>query len=432
MSKTNPYLALAALASACLPNKNIVATSAPQYNNDEYVCTNIADSNGHHYTVMSPKTTSSAVNLERHATILSYLNSLEDFPIATMVPRVSYPLSSSAKVFIFDAIERGYPLQDTDLMTSTRFASTIAKALVNLHSIDTNISSLITLPSYTPADIQNRLLADLDEAMQTRKLPKVLFSRWEEQIENVSLWKFTPTVVHANLSADSFYVHNYVVTGMADFSALHVGDPAQDFAWLFGVCSDETLNRIFKIYNYLNPQLDLDVFFTRAKLHSELMLLKWLLHGIHSSDNDIVEDASAMLNDLAESIQAENEAIASATQEQKRIELENQRILAEIEQRNKERMASLTGADTSGAQSSSATAQKLHTSTSATSEQVESVADNTSATATTDSTANSTAESTTDETTVLQVNSFATDEEVEAVTEAIDVSGEAESKADPQ
>ncbi len=347
MYKSNKYISLAALASAALKDADIVGTCLPQSQSDDFLSTNIlvksVERKNKEYTVIAPRSKNAALTLARHVSILSSLSIArenKEFTISTLIPIASYPIPNVGKAYIFEPVV-GRPLDDADLFTSTSYASAVAKAISSLHSLKDTIAINNSLPAYTVTDIQRRLLSDLDEGMQTRKLPKALFSRWEKMIEDVSLWRLTPCVIHANLSADSFYVKSYMVSGIVDFTNMHIGDPAEDFAWLFGVASSDTLNRVFKVYNQLNPQPDFKSFVERAKLHSELMILKWLLHGVHTNNNEIVEDAAQMLSELSDSITAEEEMRKIEAEKTLKLQEENRRIREEIELENVRKLENL-------------------------------------------------------------------------------------------
>ncbi len=343
MYKSNKYVSLAALASAALPTLKITKTSMPQTQSDEFLTTGIVDDKNNNYVITAPKTKNAAVILDRHCSILLDLKKIREnnnFPLETLVPIAAYKINNLGNAYIFKNIS-GKPLNEKELFFSSKYASSIAKALNSIHILDKNIALNNSLPCYDVPEIQKRLLADLDEGMQTRKLPQQLFSRWENQIEDVSLWRMKPCVIHANLSADAFYANNYKITGIVDFNNLHIGDPAQDFAWAFGVCGNDVLDRIFKIYNKLNPQPDIETFIKRAKLHSELMLLKWLLHGTHTNNIDIVNDAEQMLHDLMSSIDQEMEIEKQKHEKLMQAEEQARHLRAEIERKNQERLQQL-------------------------------------------------------------------------------------------
>ena len=62
------------------------------------------------------------------------------------------------------------------------------------------------LPSYTPNEFRQRRLNELDQAATTGKIPPLLLRRWEHAMEDVSLWRFNPCVVHGDLHEDNLLV----------------------------------------------------------------------------------------------------------------------------------------------------------------------------------------------------------------------------------
>ena len=59
-----------------------------------------------------------------------------------------------------------------------------------------------------------------------------------------------------------------------------------------------------RTYGHERRATDLHVF-TRAQLLSEIALVRWLVHGLHAEDSSIVEEARAMLDDLAKDLDGE-------------------------------------------------------------------------------------------------------------------------------
>ena len=83
-----------------------------------------------------------------------------------------------------------------------------------------------------------------------------------------------------------------------------MGDPALDIAWIQATASDNFLERFRETYGHERRATDLHVF-TRAQLLSEIALVRWLVHGLHAEDSSIVEEARAMLADLATDLDGE-------------------------------------------------------------------------------------------------------------------------------
>ena len=141
----------------------------------------------------------------------------------------------------------------------------------------------------------------MDEAAQEVVIPANLWDRWEESLENLSLWRFLPSPIHGDLSETSIHVDHGRVCALTGFSSAHVGDPAVDIAWVFARASDEFLERFHEAYQQTRSEKDLHLL-ERAELLSELAVVRWLVHGLHSDDSEIVDEARAMLADLSASI----------------------------------------------------------------------------------------------------------------------------------
>ena len=127
----------------------------------------------------------------------------------------------------------------------------------------------------------------------------------------MSLWRFLPSPIHGDLSETSIHVDHGRVCALTGFSSAHVGDPAVDIAWVFARASDEFLERFHEAYQQTRSEKDLHLL-ARAELLSELAVVRWLVHGLHSGDSDIVDEARAMLAELSASV---GESAAKRSQE---------------------------------------------------------------------------------------------------------------------
>lgn len=78
-------------------------------------------------------------------------------------------------------------------------AREIGVALSAIHDLPRSLVSNADLPSYTPNEFRQRRLNELDQAATTGKIPSALLLRWEHAMEDVSLWRFNPCVVHGDL-----------------------------------------------------------------------------------------------------------------------------------------------------------------------------------------------------------------------------------------
>lgn len=207
------------------------------------------------------------------------------------------------------------------LLTGSRFAAedlaedallieSIAESLAAVHSLPGTVAQQGGLPVRSSRDL--RLLATrlMDRAAATRLMPKTVLERWERTLETAELWDFSPTMVHGSLSADQLYVEDDRITGIDGWAELSVGDPAADFAWLLAAGPD-ALDAVVSRYARLYSVGSLTFLRTRAVLYRELEIARWLLHGVEAHDQEVIDDAVAMLDRLVDRL-AGSAALVSA------------------------------------------------------------------------------------------------------------------------
>jgi aminoglycoside phosphotransferase (APT) family kinase protein len=129
-------------------------------------------------------------------------------------------------------------------------------------------------------------------------VPPRLTDRWEQQLENISWWRFEPTVVHGDMGEHQLVVREGIVTGVLDWMDARVADPADDLAWLVAAAPSDVLDSVVEAYTMTRRELRDPHLIDRARLASELALLRWLMYGVRTDNADVVEDGRGMLADL--------------------------------------------------------------------------------------------------------------------------------------
>jgi hypothetical protein len=88
---------------------------------------------------------------------------------------------------------------------------------------------------------------------------------------------------------------------LQNFADAHVGDPAEDFAWLASSVQPEVFDAVAAAWaGALGEGADADPYLAdRAQLTSELLLVRWLMFGRRTGDSSVVADARTMLVELA-------------------------------------------------------------------------------------------------------------------------------------
>ena len=102
----------------------------------------------------------------------------------------------------------------------------IGRALGALHSLPRALVMDADLPAYSAEQCRKRMLHDLDRAATTGQIPGQLLRRWEEAMEDTTLWQFSTRVVHGDLHEDNITVDHGSLASFTGWSDLHVGDPA--------------------------------------------------------------------------------------------------------------------------------------------------------------------------------------------------------------
>ncbi|RLP76466.1 macrolide 2'-phosphotransferase [Mycetocola tolaasinivorans] len=183
-------------------------------------------------------------------------------------------------------------------------ATSIGGAIAAIHTLPASFVTEIGLPALTAAQCRNEALNVIERAASTRRLPAAIRQRWSDAANDDMLWQFQPVVVNGTLSAESFLITDHevgpVVSGLIGWSGLRVSDPARDLHWLSA--APEAADDVFAAYRLACTRTPDRFIRQRALLHAELELARWLLHGLDTRNQEIVEDAVGLLDGLVDSV----------------------------------------------------------------------------------------------------------------------------------
>ena len=300
-SKT-PY-ELAALATVAVPRLEVAGLRPPQFSDEVLSVTGLIDTSGDRWMVVCPHDTVGGLDMEAQNAVLERLGKAHDFSkIPFEVPRpAGFTRTPEGDRVMVHRDLGGHVMETSDFDDPHLLPASLGNALAALHNLPELIYTGVNLPAYSAIECRDRHQAVLDEAAQEVVIPANLWDRWEESLENLSLWRFLPSPIHGDLSETSIHVDHGRVCALTGFSSAHVGDPAVDIAWVFARASDEFLERFHEAYQQARSEKDLHLL-ARAELLSELAVVRWLVHGLHSGDSAIVDEARAMLAELSASV----------------------------------------------------------------------------------------------------------------------------------
>ncbi|MDO5034570.1 MAG: phosphotransferase [Actinomycetaceae bacterium] len=302
MSNEFSPLVLAAHATAALPGLEIVGLTEPYDNDGSMARQGIVDAQGKHWVVCTPLTDQAGADMQAQVTLLRILHrSFEKgfLPFDAPVPVANKRGGGDIRVLVHPEM-RGTPGSWEQMDASSMLTGSMAKAIAALHDLPAEAIEFTGLPVYTAEEVRERLLFLLDEAVNVALIPPNLYDRWDDALRDESLFRFEPTPVHGDLGPDSFLCSADTVSSVSAFASAHLGDPAEDLGWILSG-SKETRDHFLRVYqdSRKDPDLHLAI---RAQLWAELALLRWLLHGKRIEDNEVIEDAKAMLADLASEV----------------------------------------------------------------------------------------------------------------------------------
>jgi macrolide phosphotransferase len=296
------HLTLAALATSAVAGLDLAAASTfGSRSGGDFESALLTGRDGHHWIIRVP--TSERAEAEQSADLVALralsagVRSRLPFVVTNYVGQVAI---GGTRAVVFEFVY-GTKVTLGGIPAGAGLASSIGSAMAAIHTLPTSFVADAGLPVLTPAEVLRAVVSVMDQASATRLVPAALLGRWERATEDSALWQFAPTVINGSLDAESFLSADDAVTGVLDWHALSVGDPARDLYWLLGAHGDNVAETAFDAYNAARGSSDRQIK-QRAMLYAELEIAKWLLHGTQERNQEIVDDAVEMLHGLVDTV----------------------------------------------------------------------------------------------------------------------------------
>lgn len=295
------FLPLAAMAAAALPETDFVSLCPPLFETDDLRICAVKDTADRQWLVSCPTTEHGEIQLKTQTQIMEALShDGARLPFSLPWPAHSVRIVGGKHALVHPAF-RGKPARPEDLTISEKLANSLGSALAALHDLPARILQAADRPTFSADQIRRRWLSLLDEAAPTQAIPPRLWQRWEERLEDISLWRFASSFIHADLQESCLYKEGETISGITGFGQARFGDPARDLAWIVSSSSDEFARDV--LVQYRKARLENDPkLSSRIELNSELVLLEWLMHGVHQNNEDIIADARELITQLADTL----------------------------------------------------------------------------------------------------------------------------------
>ncbi|QDE36546.1 hypothetical protein FIV50_06080 [Microbacterium foliorum] len=212
----------------------------------------------------------------------------------------------------------GFQIEAAMVPAGRGAAESMGAAIAAVHALPTSVVRGAGLTTRSAQESRDELARLVDVAASTGRVPARLTVRWRDAIADDDLWRFESTVVLGGVQSTSFIFRDDPelgpeVTGLIGWHSLAVGDPAIDLSWL-STAPDaaEDVHSSYARAADRGPDAALEV---RARLLAELEFARWLVHGDSLHRPDIVDDAAALLEALAEGLHSDDLGVIASRNE---------------------------------------------------------------------------------------------------------------------
>lgn len=195
-------------------------------------------------------------------------------------------------------------------------APAVGAAIAAVHALPGSVVRGAGLTSRSAAEAREEIASLVDRAAATGRVPARLTVRWREAVGDDELWRFESAVTLGGVQATSFLFEDDPergpeVIGVIGWHGLSLGDPAVDLAWLSS--APEASADVHAAYAKASDRAPDAALAVRARLLAELEFARWLVHGDALRRTDIMDDAAALLEALAEGLRENDLAVIGAT-----------------------------------------------------------------------------------------------------------------------
>jgi macrolide phosphotransferase len=293
--RRNSY-SLAALAAAAVPGLRPAQTVSIATPQDDLDVSGVVGEDGRRALVSCPCSTAAGIALEKS---LRIGEALRTTPVAPLVPALlgSVPLSEGGRAAV-TATPEGRPLLFDELVASQELIASLGEVLARVHSVPVPTAESAGVETFRAPAIRETRRKQFARAQEVEPLPAALVQRWQHALDDDALWDFTPVLTHSDLSEEGLFVRDGRISGFRDWATARVADPADDLAWLVSTLEPAQLDVLLRAYREHVATPPDPALAERAQTVGEFAVLEWLLHGVESENESIVEDARGMLKDL--------------------------------------------------------------------------------------------------------------------------------------
>ena len=294
---------LAAIATAAVPGLTPVGFAALSDDAEDFDSALVVDALKHRWRVRSPRHDEASMRLEAELSALRAFSAKVRASLPFSLPAVAGTVRQGPlRTFVYKDMPGHVPSLDELVDVGSNLAKSLGNCMAAIHQIPDEAVEVAGLPTYTADEIRQRKLNELDTAAATGKVPSRLLRRWEHAMEDVALWRFNAAEVHGDFDEEQLQISHSSITAVKGWTDLHVGDPADDFAWLSAIEDQSFSERVFSAYVEARGKAADPHIMRRAALAAEFALAQWLVKSLDSKDYERIAEAEEMLRELDQNI----------------------------------------------------------------------------------------------------------------------------------
>lgn len=202
----------------------------------------------------------------------------------------------------------GFQIEAAHIPAGAGAAVSIGAAISAVHMLPASVVRSAGLVARSSDDSRAEATSLVERAAETGRVPSPLTVRWREAVGDDELWRFESVVTLGGVQATSFLFRDDPetgpqVTGVVGWHAMSLDDPAVDLAWLSS--APDAADDVHAAYAEASGRGVDPALVVRARLRAELEFARWLVHGAALRRDDIVDDAAALLDALADGLDAD-------------------------------------------------------------------------------------------------------------------------------
>ncbi len=295
---------LAALATRAVPGLSPTGVADAADDARDFMSAVVVDGSGNRWRVRGPQHGQAAMRLETEVQVLRGFSTSIRAELPFRVPSVAGATRvDDMRVFVYNHLP-GEAQELGELIKATpALIDDLGRTVAAVHDLSEAVVDHAELPRYSAERVRQRRLNELDAAAATGQVPPLLLRRWEHAMEDKALWDFTPAVVHGDMHEDNLLVEGERVVAVTGWTDLHVGDPADDLAWLIASPDQRFSEAVLAAYREHRSTEGDEHILRRAALSAEFALAQWLIRGITGENQQMIGEATTLLRQLASDIE---------------------------------------------------------------------------------------------------------------------------------